>query len=100
MHCPAEGFDTQPIAGSKSDSATAIPDDKGKHPMQSLNHLRPPTTVPLENDFRVRSRSERDSLTDKLVAQFDKVINFTVENDYIALVSTLHRLITRREVYD
>src|SRR5262249_31277590 len=80
--------------------AMAIPDNKGEHPMQPLNHLGTPATVPLENDFRVRPGPERDSLTDKLVSQLNKVINFTVENDYKALVSTLHRLITRRQVYD
>ena len=68
--------------------------------MQPLNDTCTPATVALENDLRIGACPERRSLLSELMAQLNKIVNFTIENDHITSVSALHWLIARREVDD
>src|SRR5260370_18509079 len=93
MPGPADLLDAETIAGAKGRQTLAIPDNKGEHAVQLLDDVRAPTMVAFENDFGIGVGSKDHALACELLAQLDKIINFAVEDDHIAPIRALHRLI-------
>src|SRR5215831_1986383 len=100
MHGPAERLDAETIAGAEGGQAQAIPYDKGEHAMQLLDDVHAPTAVAFENHLRIGSCSKDRALACQQLAQLEEIINFAVEDDHIAPVSALHRLIAGSQVND
>src|SRR3989442_15784151 len=92
-HGPAERLDAETITGAKDRRAQAIPDDKGEHAMQLLDDVRSPTTVAFENNLGIGACAKGRALACEALAQLEEIINFAVENDHIAPIYALYRLI-------
>jgi hypothetical protein len=98
VYSPAQRFDAETITGTEGSAPLAIPNDKSKHPVQPLDYAGAPVLITLEDDLCIRTGSKCRSLTHEQLAQFKEIVNFPIEDNNIAPIAAVHRLITGREV--
>src|SRR5262245_20208679 len=94
-----ERLDAEPVARRKQSLFALVPDQKGEHPDQPVQTIRAPPLVSGQNYLGVGSTAVL--IIAQLGSQFEKIINFAVEDDHQRAVATGHRLAARgREVDD
>ena len=73
--------------------ALPIPDCKREHAVKALHAVGAPLMVRREDDFGIGLALPRRGAGIEFAAQFEEIIDFPVEHDYIALVARDHRLV-------
>src|SRR5258705_8992623 len=75
-----ERLDPHPVAGENQSLPGFLPDSEGKHSAQLFDAGCIPLDEGAKDDFGVAGGSEPVTQTDQLVAEFDVVVNFAVED--------------------
>src|SRR5437773_2568606 len=77
-----ERFFTKAIPAQEHLAAAPIQDNKSPHPVQMVDHIRPPSLVALDHNFRVGMVGQKDMPgRSKVLPQFGMVLDLSVEND-------------------
>ena len=87
-------FDAEPVTRTKQAFVEDVIEGETPHAVQVLHTILTPGRVCVENGFRVRLRSENESLLRQFLAEFNVVVDLAVEDDPDALIGIGHRLVS------
>jgi hypothetical protein len=70
---------SRPISGKEEISLSAVVNTEREHPIETKQAMLAPGTVSLKEDFRVASCAENMAFFFQLLAEFQKIVNFSVK---------------------
>ena len=76
-----ERLDAEAVARGEQALLHIVPDDEGEHPAETRERLLPPDLVSPQEDFTVRLGAEYFAALRQLLAEFQVVVQFAVENE-------------------
>src|SRR5262249_34231737 len=85
-----EGFDTEAIARGKKSLCAAVPDKQREHAKETVQALLTPPCISSEHNLRISVAAEL--IVAQLRAEFEIVIDLSVEDDPRGAVTACHGL--------
>src|ERR1700732_1405147 len=99
-HTPIERLFAKTIARDEQTTTTVIPQRKGEHAVEMLNHLTAVFFVKMRQDFGVRGTAKRVAARFQIGAQLAVVVEFAVEDHGYTLIFVESRLLAGEQIND
>ncbi len=95
-----QGLLADPIARDEQAPPPSIPQRQCKHAAEAVEAADAPFTIGGENDLSVGPGMENVAASFQLSAQFQEVVDFSVEREDVTTISREHRFMTTRARVD